>query len=296
MLAICDFYFREFGGIDLLNTQAKRCLLKQRRSWNIIFIDRILWMSNVSPAVHVSAGFWSYFWGFFTAGILLIMSGAREFETTFNQEIVQRPDDNIYIPMVRITPVLFRGYSYLLFALPNQMLKSLGTVQEKIKEQPFGAPYSVKARALLLAHLDRMALPARYLYEGMVSNAVSFVTRLRFALVGQSSVMSCGSSPHGLPLAIMSLVSVFLRWVRNGGPEKSNDTVITINYFDPLNWKPGKLWLLPDRNLRALAADTGDVPLKMYILKYDMNRIVSRRSAVPFADSRFFRLFLCDYE
>ncbi|XP_055357996.1 translocation protein SEC63 homolog [Paramacrobiotus metropolitanus] len=78
--------------------------------------------------------------------VLLILSGACEFETMYNPEIVQRPDDNLYIPA---------------------MLKSLGTVQEKIKDRPFGAPYSVKARTLLLAHLERMEIPARYLREDL---------------------------------------------------------------------------------------------------------------------------------
>ncbi|OQV17240.1 Translocation protein SEC63-like protein [Hypsibius exemplaris] len=78
--------------------------------------------------------------------ILLILTGACEFDNTQNQEIITRPDDNIHIPT---------------------LMRSLGTVQEKIKERPFGAPYSVKTRALLLAHLDRIELPASYLREDL---------------------------------------------------------------------------------------------------------------------------------
>ncbi|GAV08619.1 hypothetical protein RvY_18284 [Ramazzottius varieornatus] len=78
--------------------------------------------------------------------ILLILSGACELETSHNPEVVLRPEDNVHVPM---------------------LMKTLGTVQEKIKERPFCAPYSVKARALLLAHLDRVELPARYLREDL---------------------------------------------------------------------------------------------------------------------------------
>ena len=54
-------------------------------------------------------------------------------------------------------------------------MRSLGNVQEKIKERPFGAPYSVKARALLLSHLDHTELPARYLREGMTFVSFLFI-------------------------------------------------------------------------------------------------------------------------
>ncbi|XP_072940278.1 translocation protein SEC63 homolog [Epargyreus clarus] len=69
---------------------------------------------------------------------LMILAASCEFDKRHNSEIVERITDNEEVPM-------------LLRELPN-----LG---EKNKEQPLCRPYSIKARALLHAHLSRMRLP-----------------------------------------------------------------------------------------------------------------------------------------
>lgn len=69
---------------------------------------------------------------------LMILAASCEFDKRHNSEIIERITDNEEVPM-------------LLRELPN-----LG---EKNKEQPLCRPYSIKARALLHAHLSRMRLP-----------------------------------------------------------------------------------------------------------------------------------------
>ncbi|XP_049866139.1 translocation protein SEC63 homolog [Pectinophora gossypiella] len=69
---------------------------------------------------------------------LMILAASCEFDKRHNSEIVERVTDNEEVPA-------------LLRELPN-----LG---EKNKEQPLCRPYSIKARALLHAHLSRMRLP-----------------------------------------------------------------------------------------------------------------------------------------
>ncbi|XP_047985994.1 translocation protein SEC63 homolog isoform X1 [Leguminivora glycinivorella] len=73
---------------------------------------------------------------------LMILAASCEFDKRHNSEIVERITDNEEVPM-------------LLRELPN-----LG---EKNKEQPLCRPYSIKARALLHAHLSRLRLPSEAL-------------------------------------------------------------------------------------------------------------------------------------
>lgn len=69
--------------------------------------------------------------------IIMVLGSSREFERHSNPEIEERPSDNIEVP---------------------QLIKDLPDLQEKIRELPFSAPYSIKARALIHAHLSRMTL------------------------------------------------------------------------------------------------------------------------------------------
>lgn len=53
-------------------------------------------------------------------------------------------------------------YAYsdaLIYHFQLQLLRELPNLGEKNKEQPLCRPYSIKARALLHAHLSRMRLP-----------------------------------------------------------------------------------------------------------------------------------------
>jgi translocation protein SEC63 len=44
-------------------------------------------------------------------------------------------------------------------------MKELPELQEKIREPPFSYPYSIKARALIHAHLQRLDLPPQTLVK-----------------------------------------------------------------------------------------------------------------------------------
>ncbi|XP_063405135.1 translocation protein SEC63 homolog [Mytilus trossulus] len=69
--------------------------------------------------------------------VVMVLAGSFEFDKFHNQEIVERPSDNEEVP-------------WLIKMLPN--------LEEKHKEKPLCYPYSVKARALLHAHFNRLEL------------------------------------------------------------------------------------------------------------------------------------------
>lgn len=71
--------------------------------------------------------------------ILMVLCASCEFDKSYNNEIQERPSDNIEVP---------------------QLFGSLPHLNEKNKEPPFCYIYSVKARALLHSHLSRLDLPA----------------------------------------------------------------------------------------------------------------------------------------
>ncbi|XP_041976293.1 translocation protein SEC63 homolog [Aricia agestis] len=69
---------------------------------------------------------------------LMILAASCEFDRRHNSEVIERITDNDEVPM---------------------LLRDLPNLGEKNKEQPLCRPYSIKARALLHAHLSRMKLP-----------------------------------------------------------------------------------------------------------------------------------------
>jgi translocation protein SEC63 len=70
--------------------------------------------------------------------VLMIVAASLEFEKSHNSEVTERPTDNMEVP---------------------QLIKELPLLGEKNKERPLCFGYSIKARALLHAHLSRMKLP-----------------------------------------------------------------------------------------------------------------------------------------
>lgn len=70
--------------------------------------------------------------------VLMVLAASLEFEKSHNSEITERPSDNIEVP---------------------QLIKELPNLGEKNKERPLCYGYSIKARALLHAHLGRIKLP-----------------------------------------------------------------------------------------------------------------------------------------
>lgn len=53
-----------------------------------------------------------------------------------------------------------------------QLIRELGNINVKKKEPPFCYPYSVKAKVLVLSHLDRLEV-SEELEEGRTTNAIS---------------------------------------------------------------------------------------------------------------------------
>ncbi|XP_048767691.1 translocation protein SEC63 homolog [Ostrea edulis] len=70
--------------------------------------------------------------------VIMVLAGSFEFDKFHNAEIIERPSDNEEVPM---------------------LIKRLPNLDEKNKEKPLCYPYSVKARALLHAHFQRLDLP-----------------------------------------------------------------------------------------------------------------------------------------
>lgn len=75
---------------------------------------------------------------------IMVLGSSYEYEKSSNPEIKERPSDNIEMP---------------------QLMKDLPDLQEKIRELPYSYLYSIKARALIHAHLLRIELPADTLLQ-----------------------------------------------------------------------------------------------------------------------------------
>merc|ERR1719340_597978 len=76
--------------------------------------------------------------------VLMVLGASLEFERGHNSEIVERPTDNAEIP---------------------QLMKSLPNLGINNKEKPLCFGYSVKATALMFAHLSRIPLPKHTLHQ-----------------------------------------------------------------------------------------------------------------------------------
>lgn len=74
--------------------------------------------------------------------IIKVLSTAYEFNPNYNKEIICRPSDNTELP-----PLIMQIPFFTIF-----------------KKAIVGSPYSVKARALIYAHLERLELPANTLH------------------------------------------------------------------------------------------------------------------------------------
>ncbi|XP_077285756.1 translocation protein Sec63 isoform X2 [Arctopsyche grandis] len=69
--------------------------------------------------------------------VIMILAASCEFDKRHNSEVVERMSDNEEVP---------------------QLVRDIPNLNEKNKQQPLCRPYSIKARALLHAHLSRMVL------------------------------------------------------------------------------------------------------------------------------------------
>ncbi|KAG1665312.1 Translocation protein SEC63 [Nymphon striatum] len=79
--------------------------------------------------------------------ILMVLGGSLEFEKGHNGEITERETDNLEVPT---------------------LIKQFPQMGEKNKERPLCFAYSVKARALIYAHLNRVKVPESSLEEDKI--------------------------------------------------------------------------------------------------------------------------------
>ncbi|XP_065838363.1 translocation protein SEC63 homolog [Oscarella lobularis] len=75
-----------------------------------------------------------------TKRLVMIVGASFEFWRRFNKEIMERPDDNDFIP---------------------RLIKKLGNLNEKNRESVICLPHSLKTRTLLHAHFSREPLPTK---------------------------------------------------------------------------------------------------------------------------------------
>lgn len=78
--------------------------------------------------------------------VIMVLSGSYEFWKKFNSEINERPSDNSEIP---------------------DLIRDLLLFQPNPREGPFYIPYSIKARALLVAHFSNIQLSSQNLVDDM---------------------------------------------------------------------------------------------------------------------------------
>ncbi|XP_075232582.1 translocation protein Sec63 isoform X3 [Lycorma delicatula] len=111
--------------------------------------------------------------------VIMILAASLEFEKKYNSEIVERPTDNEEVP---------------------SLIKQIYNLGEKNRERPLCYMYSIKARALIHAHLSRILLNPKtldkdrmyivkkcpYLIQEMV-NCVSQLIMLAYARRGKST-------------------------------------------------------------------------------------------------------------
>lgn len=91
--------------------------------------------------------------------VVMMLGGSFEFSKFYNKEIIDRESDNVEIP---------------------QLMKDLPNLNEKNKKKPFNCAYSLKARALIHAHLGRVPLPPTTL-----ENDKNYILRKSLNLVNE---------------------------------------------------------------------------------------------------------------
>ena len=98
----------------------------------------------------------------------MILGSSWEFEKSSNTEIIERPSDNVEMPQA--SHIFSSSFSLIVFNhFYFKLMKELPDLQEKIREPPFSYIYSIKARALIHAHLSRLPLPLETLNKGQLN-------------------------------------------------------------------------------------------------------------------------------
>lgn len=112
--------------------------------------------------------------------VLMILAGSWEFEKGHNNEVQERPSDNLELP---------------------ELMRDLPNLRDKNREPPFCHPYSVKARALIHAHLSRLELPRLTLKSDLdlILQKSPFLIQEMVNIVSQLIVMVRQGSATNMP-------------------------------------------------------------------------------------------------
>ncbi|XP_020622876.1 translocation protein SEC63 homolog [Orbicella faveolata] len=115
-----------------------------------------------------------------TKRVLMILAGSLEFEKGHNNDIQERPSDNIELP---------------------ELMRDLPNLGDKNKEPPLCYPYSIKARALIHAHLSRLELPRITLKTDLdlVLQKSPFLIQEMVNCVGQLIAMAKAGRTQNMP-------------------------------------------------------------------------------------------------
>ena len=99
--------------------------------------------------------------------VIMILGASAEFHRRNNQDILERPSDNVEVP---------------------QLMKKLPQLHEKNKERPLCFIYSIKSRVLLHAHLSRISLPPNTLEEDRIA-VVCFLKKVYQHFIYRRSIV-----------------------------------------------------------------------------------------------------------
>ncbi|KAI3414011.1 hypothetical protein GPALN_011477 [Globodera pallida] len=134
--------------------------------------------------------------------IIMVLAGSFEFWKKFNADVVERETDDVEVPRV---------------------MKELRNLGENKKENPFCHPWSIKARALIHAHLTRVPLQSSRLETDqayIVSRSLQLTEELLRVLIQmvqipmgprQPTVETLESALRVFPMMVQAL------WPRNSG-------------------------------------------------------------------------------
>lgn len=151
--------------------------------------------------------------------VIMILAASLEFDKRHNSQIIERPSDNDEVPSVSekntcSSRSFFLSLEKIIacslknnirFYLYFQLIRQLPNLNEKCKELPLCRMYSVKARAILHAHLSRIELNADTLDKDrqiivqkcpyLIQEMVSCVNQLIMLAYARRSEFETSSKP-----------------------------------------------------------------------------------------------------
>lgn len=119
--------------------------------------------------------------------VILILAASLEFDRNHNSEVVERQSDNDEVP---------------------QLIKKLPNLGEKNKERPLCFHYSIKARALIHAHLSRIPLNEQTLEQDrrLVIGKCPYLIQEQVNCVNQLILLAYAKKSEFFSLTLVSAV------------------------------------------------------------------------------------------